>query len=1310
MGALKSSNLEPLLDKVKEQEKKYEWLQAAEYYKKASGLAVEENDFLKAAEFQERTGFCFYRAAHQAETNREFQKLLKQAIQSYEKESEILEKTKAENKPVRITHAHALVAYTKSRLETSFSKKRELINKWWRLEKQVLKAAETSGDAHSVGRTCSNLIEWSIYGRFFLAKNSSEREKIFQEAIYLGEKAIRTLSKLDDEYELARAYCFASWYYGMSQMVFDDEDRLLQFAQKCQSYANKALELSQKIGDAWLIGRSHHSALNAPQNLTANPVSAIEYSEKMLKLGNIAKDNYVIGFGKSFKNWANLSIASNQLEDPDKQREEYEKSIEVARGATHNFQIINHPVGFAVSYSIHCRALLQLASIETDQKTKQDIIEMAHKVMQDGMKRLQGWEWFANLVYGNLSWNLALLSETKKDLVEKRDLLQKALFYQEKALAYSKEIRSFSPYHRIYSEYALLQFGLANLEKNKVEKIRLLTKAVVSIEKAIELAEKSKKLLQSAWASGAFFGNYYYRLGIFLHQIYDMTKERTKLTKAIEAFKQASFYYTKAELPTNVAESNWHTAQLYGEIGETQGASENYELAAESYDLASKKIPSLKQFYENYSSYMRAWSQIEQAKYSHSIEEYEEARQHYEKAAKLHELTEKWSYLASNYLAWASMEEAEGLSRGENTQQAELAFQKALEHFTIAEKSIEKKLEITSADEKEMAQKLLRASDLRRRYCQARILLEKAKLLDREGKNLQSAKKYVKAAQNISAIIEKIDNEAERKELELLTILCQAWEKMALAEEATSSESYLEAAALFEKAKDRCFTKRASLWTLGNSNFCKGLSAGIRYQGNMDLKENASAKRYLKNAASSYLQAGFRNASEYAKATQRLFDAYAFMNQAESEIDPEKKAKQYQMAENLLQIAAGSFMKAKQPEKTAQVQQILKTVREEKALAVSLTQVMQAPTVTSSTFSFTAPTPTNEASVGLESFEHANVQANLVAATREVRVGESFCLSIEFINAGKGPALLTRVEHFVPPDFLVVKKPEIYRLEDECLNMKGKQLAPLKLVEAKLVLQPSKKGVYQLKPKVNYLTEQGQSRFLELKSLEIHVEEVVLSDRVATGTKELDSLLLGGIPKEYAVALTGPPSDEREKIIKNFLKAGTKKQQITFYVTSEAVNLENLLEQPNFYLFLCNPKPKIKVPDLSNVHKLRSKTDLTNLSIALSKACRNLEQNLRNPKRFCVEIVSDVLITYEAEATRRWISELITNMGSKGFTLLAVMDPDMHPTDQAKAVLNLFDGEISLYQTEDPLECKKSIRVKKLRNQDYIKNPICLTN
>ncbi|MEJ2241736.1 MAG: ATPase domain-containing protein [Candidatus Bathyarchaeota archaeon] len=213
---------------------------------------------------------------------------------------------------------------------------------------------------------------------------------------------------------------------------------------------------------------------------------------------------------------------------------------------------------------------------------------------------------------------------------------------------------------------------------------------------------------------------------------------------------------------------------------------------------------------------------------------------------------------------------------------------------------------------------------------------------------------------------------------------------------------------------------------------------------------------------------------------------------------------------------------------------------------------------------------------------------------------------------------------------------------------------------------------------------------------------------MSTGTKELDALLLGGIPNEYAVVLTGSPSDEREFIIKNFLEMGIKSDEIVFYISTENNGLDNLLEHPNFILFLCNPKPKTKIPDLPNVYKLRSKTDLTNLSISLAKAYRNINQSKK--KRICVETISDILLDYGTKATRKWISELITDLGAKGFTMIAVINQLMHDSKDLYAVLDLFDGEINITQSSDPLDCKKSIIVKKLRNQDYIKNPICLVN
>ncbi|MEJ2242760.1 MAG: hypothetical protein P8Y18_11570 [Candidatus Bathyarchaeota archaeon] len=646
-----------------------------------------------------------------------------------------------------------------------------------------------------------------------------------------------------------------------------------------------------------------------------------------------------------------------------------------------------------------------------------------------------------------------------------------------------------------------------------------------------------------------------------------------------------------------------------------------------------------------------------------------------------------WKYLAPNYFAWAKMEHAEELSRKENPEEAKKYFKEAFDYFKKTENNIKIKInENKTLEEKDLMTTILKASNLRGKYCEARILMEEAKILDRDGKHLDSSINYRKASQILFETGNNLEVETEQNELRYIAILCQAWEKMENAEETSSLESYLKAAELFEKANDQCNTKKASFWVLGNSYFCKGLAAQKQFQNTLDRSYHSKANKYIKQAANFYNQAAYKKASEYAKATQRLFDAYLYMNSAEDEIDPEKKTKYYQLAEQLLQIAANAFSKALHLDKTTQVKNILSTVRKEKALASSLNEVMKAPSIASTTQSFNAISSTSESSIGLENFEHANVQANLISQFKEVKVGESFCFSIEFVNAGREPALLMRVEDFIPSDFVVVKKPEIYRIEDSTLNMKGKQLASLKLVEVKLILQPSKKGNFRLKPKVCYLDELGQNKSLQLKTLEIKVEEVIMEDRVSSGTEELDSLLFGGI---------------------NFLNAGIKKDETVFYISTGAEDFENLLKNPNFFLFLCNSKPKTEVPDLPNVYKLRTKTDLTNLSISLSKAFRHIDSTKK--KRICVEILSDVLVDYGTKATRKWISQLITDLGEKGFTMLGVVDPSIHPADQANAVINLFDGEISITKTKDPLECKTSICIEKLRNQDFIKNPICLT-
>ncbi len=399
-----------------------------------------------------------------------------------------------------------------------------------------------------------------------------------------------------------------------------------------------------------------------------------------------------------------------------------------------------------------------------------------------------------------------------------------------------------------------------------------------------------------------------------------------------------------------------------------------------------------------------------------------------------------------------------------------------------------------------MATALVKASDIRRRYCQARINLEQAKILDRKGDHDLSSKTYGSAAETLGKIIEETQSEASRKELRPIICLCQAWQKMTLAEEKASPELYLEASQLFEQAKEHSLNKRTSLLALGNSSFCKALAAGTKFDITLDMTMHSMAKQHIERAETCYLKAGFKSASEYAKATQRLFDAYTYMNNAEKETDPQKRAKYYQMAEKVLQTSADSYMKARHLEKSEEIQRILETVREERELAASLTEVLHAPPIASTTASFTTPTPTHEKAVGLERFEHANIQGHLTAP-EDVTIREDLEIKLDLVNVAKNFGLLVRIDNLIPKGFKVTEAPPRYTLEDDSIDMGGKRFDPLKVESIKISARATDVGVFDLSPQVVYVDEDGRFRTCRPEAVCVRVHPM-LAFRFRTKTAQ----------------------------------------------------------------------------------------------------------------------------------------------------------------------------------------------------------------
>jgi KaiC/GvpD/RAD55 family RecA-like ATPase/tetratricopeptide (TPR) repeat protein len=350
-----------------------------------------------------------------------------------------------------------------------------------------------------------------------------------------------------------------------------------------------------------------------------------------------------------------------------------------------------------------------------------------------------------------------------------------------------------------------------------------------------------------------------------------------------------------------------------------------------------------------------------------------------------------------------------------------------------------------------------------------------------------------------------------------------------------------------------------------------------------------------------------------------------------------------------------------------------------------------------------------------ERFGHANVQLSLMVP-RKVQLGEEFEMRFDLVNVGRRPGVLVKIGGAFPPEFKVTGLPAFASLQNGDLEMKEKSVGPFQVETVKLKLKATKAGSYSLNPEVTYVDDLDKTRAFKANPITVAAQTPqpayeTLPGRITTGYTELDRLMLGGIPEKYAVVLAAPSCDERQLLIRRFLEAGAKAGGTTLYVTCETGNMQDVAKQfqANFYLVVCSLQADLFLQSLPNVYKLKGIDNLTEIDIALTKLFRTLDPSQTTPRRVCIDLISDVLLQHHAVIARKWLSSLLSNLKSKGFTTLAVIDPRMHQSEEAQAVLGLFDGEIRIAERESAKGAEKVLKILKLYNQKYSENELVLT-
>ncbi len=214
----------------------------------------------------------------------------------------------------------------------------------------------------------------------------------------------------------------------------------------------------------------------------------------------------------------------------------------------------------------------------------------------------------------------------------------------------------------------------------------------------------------------------------------------------------------------------------------------------------------------------------------------------------------------------------------------------------------------------------------------------------------------------------------------------------------------------------------------------------------------------------------------------------------------------------------------------------------------------------------------------------------------------------------------------------------------------------------------------------------------------------IFSHKVSSGLSQLDLMMDGGYPKQSAILICGPPSDERNLILNSFIGTGLSKNHSCLYVTS-AQPPENIKRQfgelsRDLTIVDCYTN---RVEEVDTIKRsgnvITSPIEMSVVSVAIS---RGMEKDIENPKRAVVDILPTYLVFQTVEKIYLDLMEIIDDFRKSGYTVLFSLNPYYIKDEGAISTLEeLFDGIIHAERTADSSGIKDEINIKidKMANQ-----------
>ena len=156
--------------------------------------------------------------------------------------------------------------------------------------------------------------------------------------------------------------------------------------------------------------------------------------------------------------------------------------------------------------------------------------------------------------------------------------------------------------------------------------------------------------------------------------------------------------------------------------------------------------------------------------------------------------------------------------------------------------------------------------------------IEKARILETQGDRIKAIESFSNAASQFKRLFMRMESKREREEINIIYYLCKAWECMANAEEFKEPKKFLEAMNYFIRVSELIHYGKLKLLALGNSEFCKVLNLGMKFEQSnqtcINKEDYLKIKEIFNKIADLYRQGGFEKDKNWALATSSHFDAF----------------------------------------------------------------------------------------------------------------------------------------------------------------------------------------------------------------------------------------------------------------------------------------------------------------------------------------------------------------------------------------------------------------------------------------------------